>query len=528
MDVFKIRRRGVAASGEAGGWAAMASDKLVMTGISKSFGRTVALDNVDFFARPGEIHTLMGENGAGKSTLMKMLIGLYRPDAGRILLDGEEVSFTSPREALSHGIAMIHQELYPILDMTVADNIFLGREIRSAGFGPLSLVDRRRSRAKAEELLADMGLSIPPDAHMRDISVAETQLVEIVKAVSQGADVIIMDEPTSAITEREIEHLFAHMDRLKRSGAAIIFISHKLDEIFRVSDVITVLRDGNLVESRPAADLTRESLVKLMVGREVHDIYPPKAGRGGAEAGGRAALEVSGLADRDKFRDVGFVMRHGEILGMAGLMGAGRTEVAECLFGLNPRTAGEIRINGVGRNIGSPRDAIACGMALVSDDRKQKGLNLEATVGENVSLLRLRSFSRFGVIDERREGRAVEQYMARLGVKAESPDAPVASLSGGNQQKVVLAKWFMSEPDIIIFDEPTRGIDVGAKHEIYLLIDELARQGKAVLMISSEMNEIIGMADRVIVMAEGRLRGELVGERITQEAIMTLSSNLDL
>ena len=503
----------------------MAEEKLTMTGITKEFGRTRALSGVDFRLRAGEIHTLMGENGAGKSTLMKILIGLYRADAGEILLDGREVAFTSPREALSHGIAMIHQELYPVLDMTVMDNIFLGRELRKTRMGPFSTVDRGRSRREAAGLLEDMGLSVRPDTLMRNLSVAETQLIEIIKAVSQGARIIVMDEPTSAITEREAEQLFRHMFRLKESGVAIVYISHKMEEIFRVSDTITVLRDGTLIDTRPAPELTPETLVKMMVGREIHDIYPSRPTL--AEKG-QPALEVEGLADRGRFAGVGFALHRGEVLGMAGLMGAGRTEVAECIFGLNPRSAGEIRVDGKTVNIRSPRDAIACGIALVSDDRKQKGLNLEATVGENVGFLRLSSFTRLGVIDSRAEREGVEEYMAKLGVKADSPAAPVTSLSGGNQQKVVLAKWLMAGPDIIIFDEPTRGIDVGAKHDIYLLINELAARGKAVLMISSEMSEIIGMADRVIVMADGALTGELKRGQISQEAIMALASNLSL
>lgn len=496
---------------------------LTMQGIAKRFGGNVALADVDFSLRGGEIHTLMGENGAGKSTLMKILIGLHQADAGTVSLDGRQVSITNPREAIAHGIAMIHQELLPVLDMSVADNIFMGRELRAKSLGPLSTVDFRRTRDEAAALLAGMGLAIAPRTPMRRLSVAETQLVEIVKAVSQGARILVMDEPTSAITLRETEQLFSHMFRLRESGVAIVYISHKMEEIFRVSDTITVLRDGRHIDTRPAAELNPELLVRMMVGREIHDIYPP---RDGSAPAGAPALEVEGLADAGKFGGVSFTLRRGEILGMAGLMGAGRTEVAECLFGLAPKTAGTVRINGETVDIRGPRDAIARKMALVSDDRKQKGLNLEATVGENISLLKLRAFSRLGVIDRIRERAGIARYMGMLGVKAQSPDVPVTSLSGGNQQKVVLAKWLLAEPDIIIFDEPTRGIDVGAKHEIYLLMRELARRGKAILMISSEMGEIVGMSDRVIVMADGRLTGELDRDRIDQETIMALASNL--
>ncbi len=497
--------------------------KLEMRGITRRFGSTLALDNVDFTLKKGEVHTLMGENGAGKSTLMKILIGLHRQDAGEIRKDGKPVSFPSPRVALDNGIAMIHQELYPVRDMTVADNLFLGRERVRTKVGPLHLVDDGKSREEAARLLAGMGLNVAPTELMRNLSVAETQLVEIIKAVSQGAEIIIMDEPTSAITENEAAQLFAHIDRLKRSGVSIIYISHKMDEIFRVSDTITVLRDGTFIDSRPAAQLDPDALIRMMVGREITDIYPPsRADR----RIGEPVLEVSGLADRGKFSGVGFTLRKGEILGMAGLMGAGRTEIAECVFGLNPRRSGEIRVNGALRDISSPADAIACGMALISDDRKLKGLNLRATVGENISLLCLKAMSRLGVIDKGREAGRVREYMARLSVKAESPRTPAASLSGGNQQKVVLAKWLMAGAGIIIFDEPTRGIDVGAKHEIYLLIRELAGQGKAILMISSEMSEIIGMSDRIIVVADGKVTGELTREEASQEAIMALASNI--
>ncbi|MDR1519836.1 MAG: sugar ABC transporter ATP-binding protein [Planctomycetota bacterium] len=500
----------------------MAAEKMAMRGISKSFGNVKALSGIDFSLGRGEVHTLMGENGAGKSTLMKILVGLCRADAGEIRVDGEPIRLSAPREALDHGIAMIHQELYPVLDMTVADNIFLGREIRRPGFGRLNLVDVRAENAKAALLLAEMGLDAAPTARMRDLSVAETQLVEIIKALSQGAGIIVMDEPTSAITERETERLFFHIGRLKKAGVSIIYISHKMNEIFRISDRVTVLRDGCLVDSRPAAELDPESLVRLMVGREIEDVYPGR----GRIAPGEPLLTVRGLSDGRKFHDVSFTLRRGEILGVAGLMGAGRTEMAECLFGLRPKSAGEVAVRGNVRDIRSPRDAIACGMALISDDRKQKGLNLAGTVGENIGLLGLRSFCRRGVISRKLEQAAVDSHMSRLGVRAESSGTPVAALSGGNQQKAVLAKWLLAEPEIMIFDEPTRGIDVGAKHEIYLLMNELAARGKAILMISSEMNEIIGMSDRVIVLADGELAGELGRDGLTQEAIMALASHL--
>jgi ribose transport system ATP-binding protein/inositol transport system ATP-binding protein len=499
----------------------MAAEKLVLKGISKRFGSTRALDGVDFVLRRGEIHALMGENGAGKSTLMKVLIGLCSADSGEIILDGRPTALASPREALARGIAMIHQELHPVPDLTVADNLFLGREISRFRLGPLSLVDADAADRRAGELLAQFGVGVRPNARMRELSVAQTQLVEIIKAVSQGAEIIIMDEPTSAISENEAEQLFSHMLRLKDSGVSIIFISHRMREVFRVSDRVTILRDGCLVTSRAAAELDADAIIRLMVGREIDDIYPKPSASARA---GEVVLEVAGLSDAGRFREVSFALRKGEILGMAGLMGSGRTEIAECLFGLTRRVSGLTRIRGRRVEINSPRDAIRLGLALVADDRKLKGLNLEATVGENMSLLSLGGFSRLGVIDGAREKASVGEYMARLGIKAESGEAPVASLSGGNQQKVVLAKWLMAGPEIIIFDEPTRGIDVGAKHDIYLLLRGLAGQGKAVLMISSEMGEIIGLSDRVIVISEGRVAGELNREGLSQEAVMRLAA----
>ena len=497
-----------------------AGEKLAMRGVSRSFGNTRALDGVDFVLRRGEIHALMGENGAGKSTLMKVLIGLCRADSGEIFLDGRPVAVPSPRAALSHGIAMIHQELHPVPDMTVAENVFLGREPRRFRLGPLSLVDAGFAARRTGELLAQFGVGADPGARMRELSVAQTQLVEIVKAVSQGAEIIIMDEPTSAISENEAERLFSHMERLKAAGVSIIFISHRMREVFKVSDSVTVLRDGRLAASRPAAGLDSETLIRLMVGREISDIYPKPSG---SVRAGEPILEVSGLTDAGRFRDISLTLRRGEILGMAGLMGSGRTEIAECIFGLVPRVSGEIRVGGRRAEINSPRDAIRLGLALVADDRKLKGLNLKASVGENMTQLSLGRFSRFGVLDRARERAGVDDYMARLGIKAESGAAPASSLSGGNQQKVVLAKWLMAGPDIVIFDEPTRGIDVGARREIYLLIRGLADQGKAVLMISSEMGEIIGLSDRVTVIAEGGVAGELARGELSQEAVMRLA-----
>jgi len=495
---------------------------LEMRGICKSYADVPVLDSVDFRVGRGEVHALMGENGAGKSTLVKILMGIVPRNAGEIILDGRAVTFRSPREAMDGGLAMIHQELNPVLDLEVAENIFLGREVRSLSLGPLSTVNRRRMRQDCQALFDRFEIPISPTAMMRELSVAQMQLVEIVKAISLSSKVVIMDEPTSAITEREVAILFRQINLMRERGVSVIYISHKIEEVFQIADRITVLRDGRQVGADAVSALSRDALIKLMVGREITNFLPKET-----VPIGEVVLEVIGLTWGRRVLDVSFAVRAGEILGLAGLVGAGRSETVETLFGMHKASAGEIRIRGRQAAIRSPRGAIKRRIALITEDRKMTGLNLVGTVEENISIAALDRVSRFGMIRKRREHASADEYIQRMNIKTFSRAALVSSLSGGNQQKVVLAKWLLTDPDVVIFDEPTRGIDVGAKREIYLLIGELVRHGKAVVLISSELLEIMGLADRILVMAAGRLTGEVQRRDFSQERIMELAARFN-
>jgi ribose transport system ATP-binding protein/inositol transport system ATP-binding protein len=495
---------------------------LEMRGICKTYAGVPVLDSVDFRVSPGEVHALMGENGAGKSTLMKILMGIVPRNAGEIILDGRAVTFRSPREAMDGGLAMIHQELNPVLDLEVAENIFLGREVRSLSLGPLSTVNRRRMRQDCQALFDRFGIPLSPTAMMRELSVAQMQLVEIVKAISLSSKVVIMDEPTSAITEREVAILFRQIGLMREHGVSVIYISHKIEEVFQIADRITVLRDGRVAGADVVSAMDRDALIKLMVGREITNFLPKET-----VPIGEVALEVRGLTWGRRVLDVSFAVRAGEILGLAGLVGAGRSETVETLFGMHKASAGEIRIRDRQVAIRSPRGAIKRRIALITEDRKMTGLNLVGTVEENISLAALDRVSRFGMIRKRREHACADEYIQRMNIKTFSRAALVSSLSGGNQQKVVLAKWLLTDPDVVIFDEPTRGIDVGAKREIYLLIGELVKQGKAVVLISSELLEIMGLADRILVMAAGRLTGEVQRRDFSQERIMELAARFN-
>lgn len=492
----------------------MAEYILEMNHISKSFPGVQVLDDVTLQVRSGEVHALMGENGAGKSTLMKILMGIYTADAGGVVLEGCPMNVHSPREAIDCGVAMIHQELNPILDMQVFENIYVGREISKHG-----IVNKRAMLRETEELLQKLGIDIPATAYMRDLSVAQCQLIEIVKAISLSAKVVVMDEPTSAITDREVATLFAQIKRLKEQNVAIIYISHKMDEIFQICDTITVLRDGKFIGTDAAANMTEEQLIRMMVGRDITDVCPK------AEAPiGDVAMEVRNLSMGNRVKNVSFTLHHGEVLGIAGLVGAGRSELVETIFGVRKKSAGQILIGGQEVEICHPYQAIEHKMALVTEDRKQTGLNLVGTVAENITLAHLAVLFSNGLVNHREERRIAEDYIRQLDIKTPSPAQTVGNLSGGNQQKVVLAKWLLTEPDIIIMDEPTRGIDVGAKRDIYLLIGEMVKAGKAVIVISSEIPEVMGLADRIIVMAEGRLTGEISRPDFSQEAIMTYAA----
>jgi inositol transport system ATP-binding protein len=490
---------------------------LQMNDIVKTYPGVRALDGVNFTLRKGTVHSLMGENGAGKSTLVKILAGVDTADSGTITINGKVAAISNVKEAISHGVSMIHQELSSVLEMSIADNIFLGREEIS---GPLHVLNRRSMNNQSTELLKQVGITLNPAINMKELSVAQMQMVEIVKAISQGADIIIMDEPTSAITETEVATLFSLIRKLTTQGKSIIYISHKMDEIFQISDEITVLRDGKYIGSDLAENLNDASLIKWMVGRELSEVYPKEDVKPGD-----TILEVSNLSKQGKFQNISFSLRRGEILGFAGLVGAGRTEVVEAIFGFKPADSGEIKINGEVVKIKSPADGIKNKIAFVSEDRKSVGLNLIATIKDNITLANLQTYCQAKtIINHAKERANAQKYADDFNVKTPSIDVEVASLSGGNQQKVVLAKWISCNPDIIIMDEPTRGIDVGAKAEIYKMMCELAKQGKAVIMVSSEMPEVLGMSDRVNVLAEGKLTGIFYRSEFDQEKIMASAS----
>jgi len=493
-----------------------------MNNIDKSFFKVKVLDDVSLKVKPGEVHALIGENGAGKSTLMKILMGIYERDCGEVILDGKKVVFQNPRDAIEHGVSMIHQELNPVLDMEVAENIFLGREVRSLNAGPLSLVNKKEQRRQADELFNKMGVSLDPKALMRDLSVAQRQLVEIIKAISLSAKVVIMDEPTSAITDKEVTTLFEQIAKLQAANVAIIYISHKMDEIFKIADRITVLRDGQHICTDEARKLTYDELIRMMVGREITEFYPKLEIQPG-----ELVMRVQGYSRGKKFHNINFDLHKGEILGISGLVGAGRSELVEAIFGITKPDEGELFLDGKQVNIHHPKDAIRNKMALITEDRKFTGLNLKATVEHNISQVGLETLARFGVINRRKEAVVTEDAIKQMKIKVFSRKSMLSSLSGGNQQKVVLSKWLLTQPEIIILDEPTRGIDVGAKRDIYVLIGELAQAGKAILMISSEIPELMGLSDRIIVLAAGRLTGILERKDFSQENIMRFASNFE-
>ncbi len=487
---------------------------LDMENISKSFGTNRVLQDVCFDLNSGEVHALIGENGAGKSTLMKILMGIYTADSGSVKMFGKETAFSSPSQALNAGVAMIHQELNPILDMSIAENIFMGKEKRKGVFS-----DRKSQEKEAAKYLDMLGVHLSPSTLMRNLDVSEMQMVEIAKTLSYGAKIIIMDEPTSAITDSEVEKLFQNIEKLKAQGIGIIYISHKMDELFRISDRITVLRDGQYVLTSQTEEITPQELIRAMVGREINEIYPEHKSKVG-----ETLLSVRHAGRKGEFKDISFDLHRGEKLGIAGLMGAGRTELVMALFGATRLTEGNVEVEGEEIDIKSPADAIRHHIALVTEDRKFYGLNLMATVEDNIVSVIEKKISRGGFYNRRKGKRYAEDMIGKLNIKVTSSKQITKNLSGGNQQKVVLAKWLLNDPDIIIFDEPTRGIDVGAKAEIYKMIEELACEGKGIIIISSEMPELIGLSHRMIVLHEGEMTGSLESEELDQEHIMTLAS----
>lgn len=488
-------------------------------GIDKSFSGVTVLKGAELNIEPGELHALMGENGAGKSTLMKIIMGIYTKDAGKVILDGQEVDFKSARDALDAGISMIHQELSPIPEMTVAENVFLGREQKK--IKGLPFVDKKELNKKTQELLEEYELSefIRPNMKMKDLNIAQIQMMEIIKAVSYNSKVIIMDEPTSSLSEKETETLFRIIDSLKAKNVGIIYISHRMEEVFELADRVSVLRDGQFIGCVKVAEASREQLINMMVGRELEGGYPHNT----AEKG-EVVLELKNFTRKGVFKNVNLQVHAGEILGMAGLVGAGRSEVMRALVGYDKLDSGEIILEGKKIEIKHPKDAIKHHIIMASEDRKQLGLVLCRNIKENVSLQNFDKMSTGSFINKLKESQLAKQYTEEMATKMNGIGDLVSSLSGGNQQKVVLAKCLLSDPKVLIMDEPTRGIDVGAKAAIYNIMIDLAKRGIAIIMISSEMPELIGMSDRVIVMAEGEVKGELVGEEAkSQQVIMNLA-----
>ena len=489
---------------------------LEMKNICKSFPGVKALDNVSLTVKRGTVHALMGENGAGKSTLMKCLFGIYSKDSGQILLNGKEISFKTSKEALEHGVAMVHQELNQALKRNVMDNIWLGRY---PTVGPFT--SEKKMLADTTAIFEDLGIHVDPRTIMSTMPVAQRQMVEIAKAVSYHSDVIVFDEPTSSLTEEEVEHLFQIINMLRDRGCGIIYISHKMEEILRISDEVTVMRDGAWVATEPAGEMTMERIIKLMVGRELTNRFPPKDNEIGD-----VLLEVEGLtAMYSKLRDVSFNVHQGEIVGLAGLDGSGRTEVLENIFGVATRKNGAIRLHGKELKNRSARDAIKNKFALLTEERRATGIFGILDIQENTTISSLKKYKVKGLYLSRKKMEESTDWSIRaMRIKTPSQDTKLRSLSGGNQQKVILGRWLLTDPEVLLLDEPTRGIDVGAKYEIYQLIINLAKEGKAVIMVSSEMPELLGVCDRILVMSGGRLAGEVDAKTTTQEEIMTLAA----
>lgn len=497
---------------------------LEMRGISKSFPGVKALDNVTIKVRPGTVHALMGENGAGKSTLMKCLFGIYKMDEGEVYLEGEKVHIANADDALHKGIAMVHQELQPIPERSIAENIFCGR-YPTKKFGPLTFIDHKRMYEEAEQLLKDVRMEYDPKAKLGTLSISQMQSVEIAKAVSMNAKVVILDEPTSSLTDNEVEALFRIVNDLRERGVGIIYISHKMDEILRISDDVSIMRDGQYIGTWEAKDLTIDTIIAKMVGRELSNMYPPRD-----NVPGEVLLEVKGLTSIQpkSFKDVSFKLRRGEILGLGGLVGAQRSELMEALFGVRHLASGEVLLDGKPIKINSPKDAIKNGIGLITEDRRGTGIFGVLSIADNVSVASLDKYVDMGIfLNDGKIENLVQENVAKLSIKTPSSKTLIQSLSGGNQQKVIISRWLANNPDILIMDEPTRGIDVGAKYEIYQIMIELAKQGKAIIMISSEMSELLGMSDRILVMCNGRLTGELSGEEASQEKIMHFATQFN-
>lgn len=488
-----------------------------MRGITKQFPGVLALSQVDFDVRKGEVHALVGENGAGKSTLMKIIAGVYERDSGEVIFNGQPVNFSNPRQAQLAGIATIYQELNQVPYLSVTENIFLGTEITRG-----VAINWREMHQRARDLLAKLHLDIDPRTQLNKLGVGQQQMVEVAKALHQKAELIIMDEPTSSLSIREINDLFAIVRELQSQGVSIIYISHHLEETFEISDRTTVLRDGKRITTQPSSDLNVDSLIRLMVGRDLSEKFPKEQVKRGQEV-----LRVEGLTQDDRLLDISFSVYAGEVLGIAGLVGAGRTELVRAVFGADPIDDGKFYVLGKQVHIRSPQDAIKNGIALLTEDRKSQGLFLLLNVRDNVTMAVLNRLTRGLRTNLRKEVDLTQNFIKRLEIKTSSQEQLAMNLSGGTQQKVVLSKWLATEPKVLIFDEPTRGIDVGAKVEIYRMINQLAEQGVAIIMISSELPEILGMSDRILVMGGGRIRGELTHAEASEEKIMEYATGTE-
>lgn len=489
---------------------------LTMKGIDKSFPGVHALDHVDLEVRKGEVHALMGENGAGKSTLMKVLTGIYKKDSGTITYEGKEVEFHNTREAQDAGIVIVHQELNMLGHLTVAQNIFIGREMKKG-----LKIDDRKMNEEAAKLFERLNINIDPREQMGNLTVGKQQMCEIAKAISHEAKIIVFDEPSAALTETEIEELFKIIRDLRDKGLGIVYISHRMDEIKVITDRVTVMRDGGYVGTLITKDCTKNDIINMMVGRVIYE--DPKT-ESNVPKDAPVVLKVDHLNAGKMVQDVSFELHKGEILGFSGLMGAGRTETARALFGADPVESGDIYVNGEKVTIRSPRDAVKCGIGYLSEDRKRFGIVVGKSVAENTTMASLEQFTKGIFIDKKKEKKIAQEHVEALATKTPDVDQLVVNLSGGNQQKVVIAKWLTRNCDILIFDEPTRGIDVGAKNEIYKLMNRLAEDGKAIMMISSEMTEILRMSDRIVVMCEGKKTGEFDISEATQENIMNCAT----
>ena len=492
-----------------------------MCDVVKTFPGVKALNHAQLKLKPGTVHALMGENGAGKSTLMKCMFGIYHMDEGKVIYEGQEVQIKGPLDALNRGIAMVHQELQPIPERSIGENIYVGR-YPTKKYGPVTVIDHDKMYEDAAKVLKEVHLNYDPHAKLGTLSVSQMQLVEIAKAVSADCKVLILDEPTSSLTAAEVEALFTIVNELRAKGVSIVYISHKMDEILRISDEVTIMRDGQYIGTWEAKELTTDMIITKMVGRELSNLYPPRS-----NTPGEVVFEVKDFTSINpkSFRNVSFELRKGEILGVGGLVGAQRTELMEGIFGTRSHTTGKITFHGKELKINRPKDAIDQGVAMLTEDRRQSGIMGVLSIADNISIASLKKYVDGGImLNSKKIEQLVQDNVQKMNIKTPSSKTLIQSLSGGNQQKVLIGRWLANDPEVLILDEPTRGIDVGAKYEIYCIIAELAKQGKSIIMISSEMGELIGMSDRIMVMCDGKVTGFIDSQDATQESVMSLAT----